>query len=141
MPGLVRVLGLACGSLAVVLASSCGSSARSVGTARHVPEPPRATVAPSPTAHAAPIPVTVKVAVSRYGRILVDGHGRTLYLFTHDAAGASRCAGACAQAWPPYIVTNQNRAGRGAHNSLVAITRRTDGSRQLTYDRHPLYYY
>jgi predicted lipoprotein with Yx(FWY)xxD motif len=139
--GLVRIMALAFGSLAVVVASSCGSNAPSVSTARHLPGPPQANVAPSPTTHAAPMPVTVRVAASRYGRILVDGHGRTLYLFTHDAAGASRCAGACAQVWPPYILTSQVRVGHGAHTSLVAITRRTDGSSQLIYDRHPLYYY
>jgi predicted lipoprotein with Yx(FWY)xxD motif len=141
VPGLVRTLALACGALAVVVASSCGSNAPSVSTARHLPGPPQARVAPSRTTHAAPTPLTVKVAASRYGPILVDGHGRTLYLFTHDAAGTSRCAGTCARAWPPYIVASGGRAGDGAHTSLVAITRRTDGSSQLIYDRHPLYYY
>ena len=86
-------------------------------------------------------PVTVKTAAGRYGRILVDAQGRTLYLFTRDTSATSRCAGACAQAWPPYLVRAKGRGAGGANSSLVGVARRRDGSQQLTYRGHPLYYY
>jgi predicted lipoprotein with Yx(FWY)xxD motif len=84
---------------------------------------------------------TVAVHHSRYGPILTDGAGRTLYLFTRERSARSRCYGACATAWPPLIARGRVRAGRGAHRSLLGTTRRRDGSRQLTYRGHPLYYY
>src|SRR3989442_1756087 len=38
----------------------------------------------------------VAIRTTGYGPILVDGHGRALYLFTHDPTrGTSRCYGAC----------------------------------------------
>jgi predicted lipoprotein with Yx(FWY)xxD motif len=97
--------------------------------------------ASSPARHAPPPPVTVKTAVGRYGRILVDARGRTLYLFTRDSERTSRCRGACARAWPPYVVSTAGRAAGGARSALVGVARRADGSRQLTYRGHPLYYY
>src|SRR4051812_50226068 len=65
---------------------------------------------------------TVKVHPSRYGRILVDGQGRTLYLFTRDRGPKSRCYGACARAWPPLIADSDARAGGGAHAPKLGTT-------------------
>jgi predicted lipoprotein with Yx(FWY)xxD motif len=64
-----------------------------------------------------------------------------LYAFTHDRPGRSTCSGACAKAWPPYILRGALRAGPGAKGSLISTTRRADGTRQVTYARRPLYYY
>jgi predicted lipoprotein with Yx(FWY)xxD motif len=84
---------------------------------------------------------SVEVHPSRYGRILTDGGGRTLYLFTRERSAHSRCYGACAKAWPPLIAHGPPRAGRGTRRSLLGTTRRRGGSRQVTYRGHPLYYY
>ena len=54
---------------------------------------------------------TVTVRGSDYGRILFDGRGFALYAFTRDTAGRSRCTGACAKAWPPFIVRVRPKAG------------------------------
>src|SRR5262249_856090 len=78
---------------------------------------------------------------SRYGPILSDGHGRALYLFTADGAGVSHCSGACAAAWPPYLVNSRPVAGAGAKGRLIGTTTRDDGRPQATYRGHPLYYY
>ena len=78
---------------------------------------------------------------SRYGRILFDGSGRALYLFTRDRAGRSSCSGACAKAWPPFLTRTAPRAGQGLHAGLLGTTRRSDGGLQVTYAGHPLYYY
>ena len=84
---------------------------------------------------------TLTVRGSQYGRILFDGRGFALYAFTRDPRGRSVCSGACAAAWPPYIVSGALRAGAGARRSLIGTTRRADGRRQVTYAGRPLYYY
>jgi predicted lipoprotein with Yx(FWY)xxD motif len=83
---------------------------------------------------------TLKVGSSDHGRVLYDGKGFVLYAFTHDLKGKSRCYGACAAAWPPYLAKSP-KAGAGAKRSLLGTTRRSDGSLQVTYAGRPLYYY
>jgi predicted lipoprotein with Yx(FWY)xxD motif len=78
---------------------------------------------------------------SSYGRILFDGRGFVLYAFTHDRHRRSTCNGACAKAWPPYLVRRKPRASIGAKPSLVGIVHRANGHLQATYAGHPLYYY
>ena len=95
----------------------------------------------APGATATPARSSLEVGKSRYGPVLYDGRGFVLYAFTHDRRGRSRCSGACAQAWPPYLVRSAVRAGRGARQSLIATVRRADGSKQVTYAGRPLYYY
>jgi predicted lipoprotein with Yx(FWY)xxD motif len=82
---------------------------------------------------------TVRVGQSKLGRILVDGRGRSLYLFEKDTRGRSACNGACAAAWPPLIASTKSRAGAGVKASLLGRTKRRDGRWQVTYKRHPLY--
>jgi predicted lipoprotein with Yx(FWY)xxD motif len=86
-------------------------------------------------------PATVGVLQSKLGRILVDGRGRTLYLFEKDRRGTSGCNGACAINWPPLAAPGKLRAGRGARASLLGRTKRRDGRWQVTYNHHPLYTY
>ncbi|HEX6663248.1 MAG TPA: hypothetical protein VF025_06195 [Gaiellaceae bacterium] len=73
------------------------------------------------------------------GRILVDAHGRTLYLFEKDQHGRSACDGACAAYWPPLLTSAKPRPARGVQASLLGVSRRSDGKRQVTYAGHPLY--
>jgi predicted lipoprotein with Yx(FWY)xxD motif len=84
---------------------------------------------------------TVKAMKTRYGRILVDGRGRALYLFTREKGATSRCAGRCANAWPVFYARGRFRAGGGADADLLGTTKRRGGRRQVTYNGHPLYYY
>ncbi len=95
----------------------------------------------APTAGAAKTGITVKTANSRFGTILVDGAGRTLYLFTADRSSTSRCYGACARAWPVTYAKGTPRAAGGARASLLGRTKRRDGRLQVTYRGRPLYYY
>jgi predicted lipoprotein with Yx(FWY)xxD motif len=83
---------------------------------------------------------TVTVHGSDFGRILFDGRGFALYAFTKDR-GRSACTGACARAWPPYVVKTRPKAGTGVTASLLGTIRRANGSRQVTYAGKPLYYY
>jgi predicted lipoprotein with Yx(FWY)xxD motif len=83
----------------------------------------------------------VDIAKSRFGPILVDSHGRTLYDFPPDKRGASTCYGACAALWPPLTTTGKPHAGAGVRASLLGTTKRSDGKIEVTYNGHPLYYF
>jgi predicted lipoprotein with Yx(FWY)xxD motif len=100
-----------------------------------------AAVAVAPASGSGVAGATLTVRNSDYGRIVFDSRGRALYAFTRDTRGRSNCSGACAAAWPPYIVRGTLRAGRGTNGRLLGTIRRADGSRQLTYNGRPLYYY
>ena len=81
----------------------------------------------------------VALGKTRLGKVLVDARGRTLYLFAKDKRRRSACYGACATYWPPLVSSAKPRAARGVRASLLALTKRTDGKRQVTYAGHPLY--
>ena len=89
--------------------------------------------------HSPSVAVKVTDVGSGLGRILVDGNGRTLYLFEKDKHGKSTCTGRCAGFWPPLIATGKTLAAAGAKASLLGTTTRGDGRRQVTYNHHPLY--
>ncbi|MFC4012826.1 hypothetical protein ACFOY2_36735 [Nonomuraea purpurea] len=96
----------------------------------------------SPTANpTATGSATVTVRDSRLGKILVDGRGRTLYLFEADKGTNSTCYSACASAWPPLTTTGRPQAGGGVSPALLGTTTRTDHTTQVTYNGHPLYYF
>ena len=84
---------------------------------------------------------TLSAHSSRYGRILFDGRGRVLYLFARDRGGRSSCYGACAKAWPPFLTKGAPRALAGVNAKLLGTTKRSDGTLQVTYAKHPLYYF
>jgi predicted lipoprotein with Yx(FWY)xxD motif len=85
---------------------------------------------------------TVSVrSTSSLGDILVDGRGRTLYMFTGDKHGSPACSRACTRVWPPLITRGKPRSGGGlAAGKLGTITRK-GGAAQVTYNGHPLYRY
>jgi predicted lipoprotein with Yx(FWY)xxD motif len=81
-------------------------------------------------------------AALRPGTALVDGAGRTLYLFEADSSTMSACDGGCAQVWPPLLTHGAATAATAPlHSGLVGSVARADGTRQVTYNGHPLYYY
>ena len=84
-------------------------------------------------------PATVKTGTSSLGRILVDGKSHTLYLFEKDKRGKSACSGDCAANWPPLLTKGAPKAGAAAKASLLGTIKRSDGTTQVTYNKHPLY--
>lgn len=121
----------------VATLAGCASSDSS---AKDDPVVSAAGAAPTASTTAARGP-KLKTTDSDYGRILANGRGRGLYLFTADKGKASTCAGDCATAWPPYIVKRKPVAGPGVRHGLIGTTRRNDGRLQATYAGHPLYFY
>lgn len=83
----------------------------------------------------------IVAAESQYGSILFDSKQQAIYLFDKEASDASQCYGACAEAWPPVLTDGEPQAGAGADAKLLGTTERDDGSTQVTYAGHPLYYY
>ena len=90
-------------------------------------------------AAAATSATSVGVSQSKFGRILVDGHGRSLYLFDRDRNRKSSCYGGCAGEWPPLIVSGKPHAASGVKAALLGRTKRRDGRWQVTFRGHPLY--
>jgi len=72
---------------------------------------------------------------------LTDGKGRAVYMFASDTTTSSTCAGACATVWPPLPAPAAPTVGGDASTTQLGAITRSDGSRQLTYAGHPLYYY
>ena len=83
----------------------------------------------------------LKTRTTSLGRVVVDAGGRTLYLFEKDKHGKSACYGACAQYWPPLLTRGKPVAGAGVKAKLLGVTKRRNGTRQVTYAGHPLYRY
>jgi predicted lipoprotein with Yx(FWY)xxD motif len=120
-------------AILLIALAGCGSSDTSSSAA------PRSTAPPNPAARPAPTHPTLAVGHSSHGSILVDSHGRTVYMFGLDSGKKSACTGECAAAWPPVTATGTPTVGKGARAALVGTTSRPDGTHQVTYHGHPLY--
>jgi predicted lipoprotein with Yx(FWY)xxD motif len=137
----VGVLGVA-GIVALAIAGCGGggsTSSSSTASATTASTPAAATTAASGTTAGI---ATVSVAKSSLGNILVAGpKQRTVYLFAADKGPSSTCSGACAEVWPPVITTASPKAAGGANTADLGTITRSDGTKQVTYKGHPLYYY
>ena|SRR3984893_16817019 len=116
---------------AVFVSAACG------GTGSYGSNAPNAS-AGTPAASGAP---TVAIANSSVGQILVDGSGRTLYLFEADMPATSSCYAACVGVWPAVVSVVQPMVAPGITPTLVSTTKRKDGTLELVYNGHPLYYF
>jgi predicted lipoprotein with Yx(FWY)xxD motif len=114
-------------ALAVVVAGCGGGSGSSYGRSA-------STAAPASGSGA-----SVKLASTKLGKVLADAQGRTLYLFEADKGPTSNCDGACASVWPPLQAADKPTAGAGVDAAKLGTTKRADGTREITYNGHPLY--
>ena len=135
---MIRLFSLAAlavaGALVLAACGSSGSSSSSGSAPSYgAPKPSNANTSnPSATS-------VVSTKTTSLGTFLVDGSGRTLYLWDADHGSKSACSGACAQAWPPVTTTGTPKASGAVKASLLGTTKRVDGSREVTYAGHPLY--
>ena len=118
-----------------VLAAGCGSNGSGASSGGY------GSSGTTPASGGASRVAMVSAASTSLGMILVDGSGRTLYLFEKDQSDQSACAGACVAAWPVDQTSATPKAGSGVTASLLGTIKRGDGSVQVTYNQHPLYYY
>jgi len=115
----------------VVTAAACGGGSSGGGnTAKVAPNTGGSTAGAVVTTHSGPD-----------GTYLTDGKGRTLYLWAADSSSSSACNGTCATSWPAYTTSGTPSASGKAKQSMLATSKRNDGSTQVTYNGHPLYYY
>ncbi|MGH3320788.1 MAG: COG4315 family predicted lipoprotein [Streptosporangiaceae bacterium] len=130
---------LAAGSITIALtAVACGGGGGQSGAGPSAGGGSSATTQPVTRQTGA---ATVGVANSKYGKVLVDAQGLSLYLFEADKGSSSTCYKTCAQLWPPLTTDGAPKVTDGAKGSFLGTTERRDGTTQVTYQGHPLYYY
>lgn len=122
------ILAVGAGALGAV-AAGCSSSTTSSSSATSSP--------PTSSSGAA----TVKTAGSSLGQILVDGSGRTLYLYKPDTSTTPTCTGSCASTWPADTTSGKPQESGLTATMLSTTTRPDDHATQVTYNGHPLYYF
>jgi predicted lipoprotein with Yx(FWY)xxD motif len=137
----VRKIGFGLPLAAVaLLAAACGGSSSTTAAAPPAASaPPSSAAAPSSSGSAATI--TLKTQNGSKGIFLTDQAGKTLYLYTVDKGTTSACYQTCAQLWPPLTTTGAVKVAGDASAKQIGETTRTDGSKQVTYGGHPLYYF
>jgi predicted lipoprotein with Yx(FWY)xxD motif len=137
MPAPARLavgVGGAVGAALLAAACSSGSSSSAAGGASAQPSAAAAGAASGSGS------TVITTASSSGSTFLTDG-GKAVYLWDKDGSGMSACSGACAGAWPPVPATGTVTASGGAKASDVGTITRSDGTKQVTYDGHPLYFF
>jgi predicted lipoprotein with Yx(FWY)xxD motif len=78
---------------------------------------------------------------SEFGPMLFDGQRQAIYIWELEESATAECYGDCAKAWPPVLTNGPPIASGSVNSELLSTTKRTDGTTQVTYNGHPLYYY
>ena len=130
---------------AIGLLAGCGSgsssSSSSSAAAATAASTQTQSTAATTTAAASP-GVTVQTKHGKLGTILAAGPKKlTVYLFEGDKGSASGCEGECAKAWPPVTTAGAPVASGGAVSADLGTITRADGTKQVTYKGHPLYFF
>jgi predicted lipoprotein with Yx(FWY)xxD motif len=140
---MIRLIAIGAAAGALILAG-CGGDDDDGGEAA---APAAAATTPAETSGTKPAGAaggpgtTIKTSDSQYGQVLFDGNDQAIYYFDKESGSKSECYGACAEAWPPVLTKGDLQAGAGAQAGLLGTSQRDDGTTQVTYDGHPLYYY
>jgi predicted lipoprotein with Yx(FWY)xxD motif len=95
----------------------------------------------SPSARARTKGTRVIAAESDFGTVLFDSSGQAIYIFDVETTTEPRCYDECADAWPPVLTDAAPAAGDRVQQALLGTVRRSDGTTQVTYGGHPLYFY
>jgi predicted lipoprotein with Yx(FWY)xxD motif len=119
---------------ALLAAAACSSGSSSSGT--------QSTASPAAgSSGSAAAPTVIATASSSAGPVLINGSGHAVYLWAKDGKNMSACTGACAGAWPPVPASGNVTAAGSAKSTELGTITRSDGTKQVTYDGHPLYYF
>ncbi len=136
-----------CGGSSYSSGSSTASNTKSATAANNSAYPTTSSTAAAAGASgsAGNAPSTGVVVVSKHshdGTILAAGSKRmTVYMFDGDKGSTSNCSGACAQVWPPVTTAAAATVASGAVAADLGTTTRADGTKQVTYKGHPLYFF
>jgi predicted lipoprotein with Yx(FWY)xxD motif len=129
------------GAVGVGLLVAACSSGSSSAAAPAASSPAAAAGSSSSAAAGASGATVISTATASGNTFLTDGSGRAVYLWVKDTGSTSECTGACAGAWPPVTATGTPTVSGSAKASDLGTTTRSDGTKQVTYDGHPLYYF
>ena len=111
-----------------LLAAACGTAAGS-------------TAAGTPASSGSTAATVIESHAGSAASFLTNSSGRAVYLWAADSMNKSMCSGACAQAWPPVTSMGQVTAAHGAKAADPGTITRSDGTKQVTYLGHPLYFF
>jgi predicted lipoprotein with Yx(FWY)xxD motif len=71
----------------------------------------------------------------------VGATGIVVYTSKKDPKGHTKCTSSCALTWPPVLTSSTVSGGASIAKSDLGTITRSDGTHQITYKGHPLYYY
>jgi predicted lipoprotein with Yx(FWY)xxD motif len=139
----LHVAGLLAVAISAIVIAGCGSASSSTSNTAQAAQPAAAasTTTSSTTGGAGSGSETVGTAKGSAGTYLTADEGRAVYLWAADTGDKSSCSGACAKAWPPVETKGMPKAENGVTASDLGTITRSDGSEQVTYKGHPLYYF
>ena len=132
----------------LALLTGCGGDAAVDETADQQPSTSTTTSAPSsaPTTSTSSSPpaatgTAVTTADSEFGVMLFDTGNQAIYLFDKETDGVPACYDDCAANWPPVLTDGAPQAAGQVRGDLLGTAPRSDGTTQVTYGGHPLYFY
>ena len=131
--------GIGGAAAAALLVAACASGTGSTGAAGSSSAPAASGSAAAGGSSSGSSVITTATASG--DMILTDGSGRAVYMWDKDSSGKSACSGACAGTWPPVTASGTVTTSGSAQSSDLGTITRSDGTKQVTYDGHPLYYY
>ncbi len=85
--------------------------------------------------------IVITTGDSDFGTMLFNDAGQAIYIWELEESSEAECYDDCAEAWPPVLTDGQPVASGDVKSKLLGTTERTDGTTQVTYNDHPLYYY
>lgn len=137
--------------IATAALAGCGSSSNAAPTAA------KKTAAVSAGTSAAPRVATsagtaAQVVLGSFktpqdGTLITGAAHRSLYILKSDEKTTSSheklssCYAACTAVWPAVLASSMPAVTGLANRSFVGLTTRKDGTKQVTYNGLPLYYY
>jgi predicted lipoprotein with Yx(FWY)xxD motif len=142
-----NTLTLGCFAATVAVLAGCGSSSSTTSSSASAPA--AATTPAATTAATTATPASsggggelIATKHSKLGTILAAGPKKlTVYLFEADKNGKSACSGDCESDWPPVTTSGAAKAGGTAVSADLGTTMRANGTEQVTYKGHPLYFF
>ncbi len=109
---------------------------RSTGGDMPSPEPSDSNPAQQPAKG-----TVITTGQSEFGTMLFNEQRQAMYIWEVEKTPNAECYGNCTELWPPVLTEGNPQASGEVNGSLLGTTKRSDGSTQVTYNGHPLYYY
>jgi predicted lipoprotein with Yx(FWY)xxD motif len=131
---------VAIAAVATFALAACSSSSKPAASPSTNTNATTTTAGATTTAPAASGPATISLVThGKFGKIMVDSKGMTLYEDENDKPGKPACTGGCLTAWPPVVAPASPTYGPGLQASTFSVVTLADGTKQLAANGFPLY--